>query len=1515
MAADGQITFDLNINDSTIKPDTERISEMFNVMGDNAGRRMDESFANNASKMSAKAAQAREKINDSLDGIKREVKTELIASAHDAGIKNFESLVNRIPKEHLTELNAKAERGEVINWQDELKKIPKDIKTEAHFNGDQANASMDELNRHAGKTEHTFNRLKDIIIGSFVGNMITNGISALTTGLKEAAQAGMEYNKQQDTMKTVWTALTTHAPEDGRVLVDYINSVANHSIYAAGTIDKMAQSFYHVHSNVGETKRWTDSFVALGSTLHMTNDALAESGEQFAKIVAGGKASAEDMSVMINRFPMFGEALQKATGKSMAQLYQMSAQGKMTATQFEQALDYLGKKYASGTQEAMTSFQGMTMYIHQRWSTLMGQVMSSSFNMSKKTSADVRNLLSDKMLTEYAHGISAALSGLMGWVANMISYINQHKDTIVDIIGDMKTIIGLIVDTVWQEFTTVLRIIGESFGIISDKGNKAKDPLEDLKDILDWITQHKQAVQDVTRAIVGMFAIKKAIEFARALKGVRDSILEIGAAEEVANRQKILDVLPGGKTGSTLGKVETASGAEIASEAAGAATIGSRVARNAGNISTLDKVAALGKTGLSTAGKGVAAFSILSSLTDLIGMNKSNAGGKTGQATGSLVGGGAGFLIGNALLPGIGGAIGSGVGSLGGEKIGELLGKQIQSGLDKNKPKASVKVIKPKDIKINMSVDDRKMNKTLDKTLKQFNKGFKVSLTADPQQAQKALDTNNKALTQMSKDVDKYYDKKHKKSTDDVQTLIKNGVITQSEGQKIWDKENKQDDAAKKKKHDVLDQMTKDTDTYYRQLYVIQHGQTAKLQELAAHGGTQTKKYQQEQQKELLNLHNGYTKTFLKDEMNLHSNVAKSLQSGAKQEESIYKQLISQKGKLNLQDLKATQKVADQKYEAAVKPAAKQRDDVVRSAKQQMNDTIKAAKKERETNSSFSKKQYDEVTVNAQKQYFESETAANKQYRSTTSAASKQHKKVSDEIESQRKDVVEKHEDQRKKVTSSIEQQRDSTIDAMFKQSKSVKSSSKDQHDSVVSDSKDATSQSSDIWNIYQKAWRKSVLGQLASALAKFVKNFGGKPIEIGAFATGTRGGSVGRDQVALTGEEGPELRFNPSTGHIDMLGMQGPELAHLSAEDHILNTTETAKAFGLNGFADGTDTILGFAKSMVEKGFDAAKNIGDDVKSFLKDPIKSIDDLIGKTLKGFVPGNTGKAGNELPPIMIKPIKDTLEDQFKKLADVFHSSDAGIDVGAQATPADAEKVIKHAMEIAGVSGDAWLHGMELIGQHESGFKNSVNNWDSNAAAGNPSAGWFQMIKTTFDGSAMAGHNNWRDPLDQAISAIRYIQSRYGGIGNVPGVRSIAHGGPYLPYAAGGKINEPTNISTAEQQPEWMLPIKGHDEVWAQAIIDKMQTDPQSLVARALGSIQKFQQSAGNFGGASAQINHASAAVTTPFGGLDSGARTNGNVTLVTELDGNYISKVVYDKSKFLQHQEMTVKTNQRGMVH
>lgn len=74
----------------------------------------------------------------------------------------------------------------------------------------------------------------------------------------------------------------------------------------------------------------------------------------------------------------------------------------------------------------------------------------------------------------------------------------------------------------------------------------------------------------------------------------------------------------------------------------------------------------------------------------------------------------------------------------------------------------------------------------------------------------------------------------------------------------------------------------------------------------------------------------------------------------------------------------------------------------------------------------------------------------------------------------------------------------------------------------------------------------------------------------------------------------------------------------------------------------------------------------------------------------------------------------------------------------------------------------WEAGMMLVAQRESNFRDVMNDWDSNARAGNPSGGPFQFIRTTYDAYREPGTStNFRDTFGQACAFINYAQGRYG----------------------------------------------------------------------------------------------------------------------------------------------------------
>lgn len=195
--------------------------------------------------------------------------------------------------------------------------------------------------------------------------------------------------------------------------------------------------------------------------------------------------------------------------------------------------------------------------------------------------------------------------------------------------------------------------------------------------------------------------------------------------------------------------------------------------------------------------------------------------------------------------------------------------------------------------------------------------------------------------------------------------------------------------------------------------------------------------------------------------------------------------------------------------------------------------------------------------------------------------------------------------------------------------------------------------------------------------------------------------------------------------------------------------------------------------------------SITDFAKKFIKGALKDTFDagwgaIIAPILTGL--GSTVPAG----------AAQYMGASFKKGVDTLLGAQ---DAKAQASsasinlPGNAVSWINQGMAAAGVSGTDWQSGLEIIAQGESGGnQGEVNTTDSNAQAGHPSAGLMQFIQSTFDTYAKPGYTTWMNPVDQVVADAwpsGYIKSRYGTIDNVPGVKSVRAGGPYVGYADGG----------------------------------------------------------------------------------------------------------------------------------
>lgn len=312
-------------------------------------------------------------------------------------------------------------------------------------------------------------------------------------------------------------------------------------------------------------------------------------------------------------------------------------------------------------------------------------------------------------------------------------------------------------------------------------------------------------------------------------------------------------------------------------------------------------------------------------------------------------------------------------------------------------------------------------------------------------------------------------------------------------------------------------------------------------------------------------------------------------------------------------------------------------------------------------------------------------------------------------------------------------------------------------------------------------------------------------------YANGTKGhpggpAILGDGRGANAGPEmyrTPDGRLGLSPARDTLMNLpKGTEVLSATVTRAILANQVPRYAFGtmVGKVTDAFNTGMSWIGDKAGQAKDAAF----DVFSYLSNPTE----LLATMLEKFgieVPKIDGALGN-LAAGAFSSVKDHALSYIKGLVPKMSESLGASFSGSGSTM--AKTAISQALAMLNKP-MSLLGPLMTIAQKESGFNpNAINDWDINAQRGDPSVGLFQIINSTFQRWKMPGYNNRRNPLDSALAAIRYMDGRYGGIMNHPGIVNMMRGGGYLPYANGGIITRPHMGLVGEAGPEAIIPLSG-----------------------------------------------------------------------------------------------------------
>lgn len=1054
----------------------------------------------------------------------------------------------------------------------------------------------------------------------------------------------------------------------------------------------------------------------------------------------------------------------------------------------------------NGNMKSMTEIFGLLNQHTEKLSSFQkGQIFHALFGT---TGQQAGAILSEnvKQLGELDDKVKKSADG-QGYVVNLA---NKNMQSTQNELKQFKAAGEAVLIMIGQRFLPVLSDAATSMA----KSFNSKEGKQGLEEIASWIAKifqgivdtvkfigtHKDEVVTFGKIFAGIWATKKIGDVIVWLEKLKKSLLEIQA----------IDALSGGLG---TGGIKSSVGKDVVSEAG---TVASTVTKGG--------VAAEGEALVASGGLSKAT-SLIPRLLGIIGsvggstvlsgginagaelLSKDSTAQKTGGVAGSLGGAAAGAAIGSLIAPGIGTAIGAAIGGMGGKNLGKKLGDLINDGLKESSLKSEKLPVVKFDPKA-PTKDMKEFSKDYQGFLDKIKKSATIDIV-DEKSLEKAKKATADAYAKMSKDIDKFYQNQEKDSKKQVDILVKNGVITQAQADKLNKGQKDSDDKQKAAQKKNLDEMKKNTDNYYAsvskeqkrandantrltkdhdtEIKKIKSGSTDALLALEKKYGKNSPQYQKEMMAEILRATNSfdnkqeqnkkehsnnmnkiekdYAKTQTKSEEQMNNQINTATKIAQNKQLDLLDDLKNKKGKLNQKQLIDTLEKADDEYKGVKDKAQKQKDDVVKAANEQYKKSVAAIDKQRAENGSITKAQYDEMIKTAKKQRDDSIGHANEQYKGVVDKAQKTHKE---------------------------------TIDfANDKADKNVKAAAGEQKQTVEQYTK-GFRDSRDLINSFVDG-----INGVLNFLHKGWGNIG--HVSLKGYAVGTRG--LAQDETALVGEEGFELAHHPNRG-IFAVGQQGPEIRNLKAGTSILPHSMSKEFLSLTANLPAhADGVSGFLS---------------DALGWVKSTYKDVTSVISKGPKGVVDAIYNGLGlddleNDFPPVVTRIAKgsaQTAQDNFIKFLQSFFKkaeSDAG---GSQGSPSGSgvqrwAGQVKQALAANGLSTsqDMIDRVLRQISSESSGNEKAVqgNIGDINNITGDLAKGLMQTISSTFNANKFPGHGDIFNGYDNLLAALNYAKSRYGS--------SLSFLGNGHGYENGGIINAHGFYEIAEgNRPEMVIPL-------------------------------------------------------------------------------------------------------------
>lgn len=719
-------------NADAVKQHAEKTSK---EISDKLGKDIKSKVDLNTSDAQERAKKVSELYKQLKDLLKNPTSFKVSVSDADDSINKVKKDIQEVPSDKKVKYTA--DSFDATRKTDEIKRKTDEVPTKHNttFNAtDHTGGVFSAIKSHFDKVDSQGQKTHSLFRSIFSANLLSNAATSAFGHIKDAIGGvigqAKQYALEQQTMNATWLTLTNSASK-GKAMVNQINSMALAAQNSTEMVDQLSQKFYAINNNAKQTGQLTKAVLTLQDAFGVTDAAVENFGTQFSQMMANGKVSGQDMLSIVNTFPKllpmlrdYERQIHHNSQLTTKDVREMMSKGKISSQDMINTVLRAGQKYKKATGNFTATIPGMVRTIKAeigplsgalskpiksmetplyggivKWLSAkktekefsrMGQIVSTGMSNVMKAFGAGKSVNVTRALDNAINGINKGLQGVFGW-------ISAHAKDLKMIASSLGSIVGQIAKSVWKDFASIVRTIGNMFGLTAKNGKASGGAIHVLAEALNWLAKQKWAIKTIAATLITIATIKRLDHIAGGLFAIGEK--GYGAYRKIkalcAGIKGVQDIKDFKKTEQgfyTIGQqakgaykwVKSLFGAGKNAGKLNGALRSLRSASNGNGIKAgWSNLSTAGKISTGIAGAGVVADAGYNAIFKAF-KDRHNATKRSqdiGKGIGAGIGGGIGLYFGGPLGAAVGAKVGGIVGKWGGQAV-----NKFTKGWQRNKP-------------------------------------------------------------------------------------------------------------------------------------------------------------------------------------------------------------------------------------------------------------------------------------------------------------------------------------------------------------------------------------------------------------------------------------------------------------------------------------------------------------------------------------------------------------------------------------------------------------------------------------------------------------------------------------------------------------------------------------------------------------------------------------------------------------------------------------------------------------